>query len=190
MLVAAAVAAARPQPFLFQEVPTPRETAGAGLTEPAMPDRYLHVSLIEARLLAGAGLCGHVLRVDYQAGRFRIGTSLAEVHWVYLYAGAGVFAPLYCGYELYARPRRTAFFYSMVPSVHVEAMFGFISYDWSPVARLSLVCNLDYYGLGIGLEAGAVTLVPEGAYEQPQYSREYRLYAGVKLRALTASFGL
>ncbi len=190
MLVVAATATAQPQPSLFQEVPAPHEAAGAGLTEPAIPNRFVHVSLIEARLLAGAGLCGHVLRVEYQAGRFRIGTGLAEVHWVYLYGGAGVFAPLYCGYELYARPRRTAFFYGMVPNVRVEGMFGFISPNWSPIARLSLVCDLDYYGVGIGLEAGAVTLVPEDVYERLQYSREYRLYAGVKLRVLTASFGL
>jgi len=86
------------------------------------------------------------------------------------------FLPVHIGYDLVHNPVKTWFFYSAVPNIYAEVSVS----AFLPVIKPSLVCDLDFYGVGLRAEAGAYAgwLLQWQAY----------LYASAQIRLLT--FGI
>ena len=158
-----------------------------------LPSRYIHFTAAELGALywpPQAGAQVRLLRVDYHSGRLRLGIAAAEIYMVFLYESGGAIAPVSLGWDLYSRPRPTAFFCGMVPSIRVELAGGYAGPDGGVTARAAVVGEVDYYGLGAGLELGALTMrtiEADHAYEPP---RRWTFYGVFKLRGLAFSIGL
>ena len=133
------------------------------------------------------------LKLTYHSGRgFRAGISASDGGGIlnldmdYLPSG-GSYAPVYVGYDIVFNPKKTAFFYGVVPSCYVEATLGALPL----YARVTAACDIDYYGLGIGAEAGCVTCNSNGPpYSPPPAAFRPTIYAALKLRLLDAAFRL
>ena len=97
----------------------------------------------------------------------------------------GSIAPVHVGYDIVFNPMKTAFFYGMVPSCYVEATLGAIP----PYVKVAAACDVDYWGLGIGVETGCITWNNKYGSQQSRLLRP-TVYASVKLRLLDAAFRL
>lgn len=182
---------------LLVAAPALAEGLFGGPPEPGkIPSRFVRVEGVDAGLLftqSGDGLQRlRLADVTCILGRVRFGAGFAEIVGNSLGADepfAGMLLPLHIGYTLWSRPARTGFLYGVVPDVYLEAGGGWFAlhtpFD-GPAARLAICCDVDYYGFGVGLDAGALTSPPRYSYS----SREYALYACLRLRVLTFGIGL
>lgn len=133
------------------------------------------------------------LRLTYHSGRgFRVGISaydgggIPDLDYDYLPSG-GSAVPIHVGYEIVLNPRKTAFFYGMVPSCYAEATLGALPL----YAKIAAACDIDYYGLGIGADVGCFTCNSKGPpYSPPPAAFRPTIYAALKLRLLDAAFRL
>jgi hypothetical protein len=97
----------------------------------------------------------------------------------------GAIPELHVGYKLLSKPKRTWFFYSAVPDLYVEAAGGGFKGIRSPFyGKLSAGCEVDYYGLGAGIETGAAVWLSD-----VEGWSESSLFAGFRLRLLTFGIG-
>ena len=173
---------------------------GAGLfggpPEPGrMPSRFVRFDGMDAGLLfTQSGDQLQRLRladVTCILGRVRFGVGLVEIVGTSLGADepfAGMLLPVHTGYTLWSKPVGMGFLYGVAPDVYLEAGGGWFAlhtpFD-GPAVRLAICCDVDYYGLGVGFDAGALTLPPRYSNS----SREYALYACLRLRVLTFGIG-
>ncbi len=174
----------------------PAQGLFGGPPEPGqMPTRFLRFDIVTDYTIL-TSLPTRLVSMDrfadatYQTGRFLGGLSLAE-YWVegvqrdwYYFA----LLPVHVGFVLWSNPKRTVFFYGQVPNIYVQVTgslpsYGYVSeFHWaSPTVRAALCCDLDYYGVGIGLEAGWFNLHPAEANDPGAY-------AAVKVRL--GAFGI
>jgi hypothetical protein len=175
--------------------------------EGVVPRRYIQVALWEPGLvytLPGAAgyqafTYGSFLKAGFRTGRLYFGVALVDdigfpdVDWTDFESPpyGGTFFPLLAGYQFFTLPRRTACAWGMVPDLRAEAAFGFLGHGYRPYGRVSAIADLDYWGIGCGLEVGAVSVDMSGY--PPEYNDPPRLtalYAGFRLRFLVLNFGL
>jgi hypothetical protein len=158
---------------------------------PEMPSRFLKfeplglgTGTLEIEVLLLKATCD---------GPFRIGIAAAEGFAVPDMFDAQMFAPVHVGYTLWSNPRRSTFFYGMVPDVYVELSatpFGGDNvFTLKPAVKLVLCCDIDYYGLGAGLEAGWINITRYDLYTSWPDRYKY-FYFAVRLRALPFGIGL
>lgn len=98
----------------------------------------------------------------------------------------GSWAPIHIGYDIVLNPRRTAFFYGMVPSCYAEATLG----AFPPYAKVAAACDIDYCGIGIGAEAGCLAWNNQPQFGPTPTPFRPAIYASLKLRLLDAAFRL
>ena len=126
------------------------------------PTRFLRVEVLDAGAMAlPPAVHFRALRLDYEFSRWRIGVAALDLGNMFGPADFssslfGGFVVPDAGYLLYRQPKRTAFFYGMVPSVWAEA--AAVIPVWInglyPAARVDCRAEVDYYGVGFGAEAG------------------------------------
>ena len=164
-----------------------------------IPPRFLQCELLSLGPGVGEGpgrtsplLAARALKLTYSAGRFRAGISAFDIYfwWLPDENNVTMFAPLRIGYNLVQSPKKTAFFYGLVPSCHTELTVApywqTLPLDAPPLyLRLSAGCEVDYFGIGIGGETGVAGLVDW--QDGPSFAF---FDVSVRLRLLTASFGL
>jgi hypothetical protein len=145
-----------------------------------MPDRF-----VSCELLAVGGRSDFLyayyraIGADVSLGNLRLGTALVEGFNLAAYA-----VPLHVGWNLLRRPRRTAFFYGMLPEAYADGaiyLFGISpTGDYhSATFRLAVCGGVDYYGVGARLSLGVLTW---GSGITPVIDLQARI--------LTGSFGL
>ena len=124
------------------------------------------------------------LKLTFHSGQgFRAGISAADGGTrVFEEYGGWTAAPIHVGYDIVFNPKKTAFFFGMVPSCYVEATLG----AFPAYAKLAAACDIDYIGVGAGIEVGVFDWSPTAPLRdvQPQ------LYTELKLRLLDAAFRL
>jgi hypothetical protein len=99
--------------------------------------------------------------------------------------GMAGFLPVYAGFDLYRNPKRTLLCYTMVPDIHVEgAWYPLLYAARQPCLRFTLNAEVEYYGIGAGLELGYA------AMDQYNAGPIHVFGAGFRIRAITANFGL
>jgi hypothetical protein len=138
----------------------------------------------------GVNMSFNVLKVTWHSGKgLRAGISGLDFNGPLDvndngYPNGGSFIPVHVGYDLVFNPKRTSFFYSIVPSCYVEATLGALPLPL--YAKLAAVCDIDYYGVGTGIEVGCVDRNHDG------FSRRFHpaLYASLRFRLLDAAFRL
>ncbi len=189
-LLSCVVAAQTGSPSAAEETPGAQGCAGEVIADREAPARFIHVNAIGIGLNVGVPCYGEVMRVDYEVGRLRAGAALGAVYWNFPNKAGVAFLPLHGALEIYSHPWKNAFYSGRMPDVRVEAMVAFITGNWSPMARLSVIGEMDYYGVGIGLEAGVATASVEGLFGSPDPGRISDVFAGLRLNALTARFEL
>ncbi len=156
-------------------------------SEPA-PERMLRFCVAEGGVTYPVMFHVRALRLEYWTGRFRVGVAYAELYNILLYEVAGAVAPVHIGYSFYSRPRKTAFFYGMVPEARAEVTFGLDPDDWELLFRAALVGEVDRYGVGLAVEVGYLTAKFRDIYVSRERPRVHQVYVGARVRAL--AFGL
>ena len=179
---------------LLAAAPAVAEGLFGGPPEPGqMPSRFIRFDAIDAGFLSATtpmpGLAAlDVADITCVLGRARLGIALAD----FMGADAiddwwgGTLLPVHIGYTLWTTPKKTAFFYGVVPDVHTEATGGWFGLHSANTLylRAAVCCDVDYYGFGGRLEAGA--FLP-GSYTTPDWS--VAVYAGLRIRLLTFGIG-
>jgi len=112
-----------------------------------LPEYYYVPRMVGVRFARLTGSCGRV----------RLGVAAVE-GWSVLgghdMAGMGGFAPLYLDVNLYRATRRTGRLYWNVPDVYVSTTFiPFSVGNRGSIVKAGLTCDVDYFGVGVGLEA-------------------------------------
>jgi hypothetical protein len=169
---------------------------------------YLQVEVLEVGLgpcLSTDDSARHVLADDrgYWALRavkltyhspfgLRAGISFGDVGGIpdiigYMgYPSGGSGFPVHVGYDIVFHPLKTGFFYGAVPACYVEATLGALPL----YAKLAAACDIDYWGIGLGLEAGCLTWNNRPPWGPNPPPFRPALYAALKLRLLDAAFRL
>ena len=129
----------------------------------------------------GSGQGGALLKVVGQWGRARVGLAYLE-GWGDIADGVAGPVPIpmpwtvSAGFDIWHNPKRTAFFYGDVPDLYVE--LGQSLAD-RYISKAALVCDVDYYGVGLRMEGGE--------YFSPKYHNT--AYFAVMIRVLTFGIG-
>jgi hypothetical protein len=162
-----------------------------GPPEPGqMPTRFIRVEVSGSGFSFPFGLTGELLKATLVAGRLRVGTSAAEGYtWNGMTGGAVAYLPVRVGLTLFTAPRKTLCFYSMSPDVHAEVAAAFLTMGMVPFVRGSLYAGIEGYGVGIGLEAGVMSL-GWGVGDWHEHSFERMTYPYVALRLKFLTFGI
>lgn len=131
--------------------------------------------------------------VSFTWNRLRFGAAATEGFAEGWTASANTVLQVHAGYYLQAIPRRTAFFYSLLPSCLAEVAVGphFNGATWTldgAYLRASLAYQVEYYGLGLGVEIGAYDLFGGAANERSYFTGSPHSFGALQLRLLTASF--
>jgi len=165
-----------------------------GPPEPGMiPSRFVRVAGVDAGVLFAQSDMQRLRLADVTCilGRARLGVGLVEIVGTSLGADepfSGMLLPAHIGYTLWSRPVKMGGLYGVVPDVYLEAGGGWFALH-TPyhglAARAAICCDVDYYGFGVGVDAGVMTVPPE--YRTS--SRGYAVYAGMRLRVLTFGVG-
>ncbi len=152
-----------------------------------MPSRFIRLDAVEYGMSFWLGDHFRIGKVEGLLGRGRVGLSVADAYFIIDGRSGGVLAPVHVGFSLFSIPRKAAFFWSRAPDIYIEAEGGFISPSGiQPMAQVLLRADMDYYGIGLGLEAGWATIVME---EAGHAERCNEFHAGFLLRALTFGLG-
>ena len=154
---------------------------GAEATQ--VPTRFPRLEAVGLGLAGSSGwplMITKVGKASVVVGRLHVGTSVYDSYGAIDDWFANMNMPIQVGYSLYSNPKRTAFFYSAVPDIYLEASFALLA-DWHthPSGRISLCGDVDYCGFGLRLELGFL----HGGYDPS-------VYAGFQVRALTLGLGL
>jgi hypothetical protein len=131
------------------------------------------------------------LKATFIADRLRAGaTALEIIDWKFGFGSVTAFAPVHVGYNLLLKPEKSAVGYHLVPACYVEAAAGYAYYYGNVLyTRITAAAEADWYGLGLGVEAGGVYLLGIDAQREFAGEPQPRAYAAVKVRLLTATFG-
>ena len=135
---------------------------GQRSVDPIDQPQFFQIEPIEA-VVPGVSAFGwnmalRVLKATYHTGMgLRAGISGLDANGPLDYDAMGFpsgwsIAPVHVGYDIVLNPRRMAFFYGMVPSCYVEATLG----AFPPCVKLGAACDIDYCGVGTGVEVGVV----------------------------------
>jgi hypothetical protein len=140
-------------------------TGLAAYGEARTPTRFLRVELLDVGAMAlPVAVHFRALRLDCEFNRWRMGVSAIDNGMVLGNGDPGFnmfggVAAVDAGYLLYRQARPTAFFYGMVPSVWAEVAGNVPIQQLAHglTARADCRVEADYYGLGLGAEAGVIT---------------------------------
>ena len=100
-----------------------------------------------------------LVRVTFTAYGFRAGASLYEGYGIpFIGTGGGASFPVHVGYTIWSRPSSMGPVQSMLPEVYAEAAAAFWQTSKVPFVRGSVYAGIEGFGLGVGLEAGVVSL--------------------------------
>jgi hypothetical protein len=145
-------------------------TGFAAYGAPEAPTRFLRVELLDIGAMTQIGrMDGYTraLRLDYEFNHWRVGLAALDQRQVIDGADGSMsmtgFLVPDVGYLIYRQPKRTAFFYGMVPSLWAEAAAVIPVWlnDLHAAARVDCRAEVDYYGVGLGAELGV-----EGGYAE------------------------
>lgn len=141
----------------------------------------------------GVGIGGmefRLLRATYRTGRLRVGIEAAEVYAAIDMFEAGCWLPVHVGYTIWSNPKKTLFSYSMVPDVYAEVSFSPFGggFEFKPLVRAGVTCDVDYYGLGVGIEAGGFSIAR--SYDNIWEDRFTFWYLGLRARLLPIGIAL
>ena len=185
VLFAACLLAAAPA--LAAEPTFPFGPPGGESESDPMPTRFVRFDAADVGCVVfegpyyGQGQGGVFLKATFQWNHPRIGAAAAEV-WGDIADGAAgpvpipMALPVYVGCDLWHNPKQTWDFYSAVPDIYAEVGVSLVS---PTIIKAALACDVDYYGVGLRVEAGG--------YVNPSY--ENTLYAALQLRLLTFGIG-
>ena len=163
----------------------------------AVPNRFINLEPISLGILCDGTspspatprlFLFRVLKLSCSLGRARFGLAPVEAGWLMGHGhpatGTGGVLPLFLGFDLYRNPKRTLLCWSMVPDIYVEGTwFPVLSIPGQPMLRLTAIGEVEYYGLGIGLEATYLTA------DEQDLGRVHIFGAGFRLRLLPGSIG-
>jgi hypothetical protein len=99
--------------------------------------------------------------------RFRVGLTVCDDYESVDDWFDGIFLPVHVGYTLWSNLRPVGRVWAALPDVYIEASAGlwgmevFLPRGFGPRGRLALGCDLDLVGIGVGVEAGGMSLVDE-----------------------------
>ncbi len=173
---------------------------GAGLfggpPEPGqMPSRFVRFDGLDDGPCFWNGpplLLGRLAGVTVILNRVRFGAALLDGYAEFDGWQCDMTLPLHVGYTFFSRPKKTQFFYGVVPDIYAEvsgspwgSQSGILDFGFEPALRVALCCDVDYYGLGIRLEGGWAD-IRRHLGPTPRISL---LYAGLQLRVLTFGIG-
>jgi hypothetical protein len=136
--------------------------------------RFDPVSAGPSRLVIGRpssywSWTGTALKVTWQTDHWRYGVAAVE----FIHGDPLRYAIGHVGYSFLLGPVKTWFFYSAMPDVYLELSAS----PLLPIAKSSLGCNVDFYGVGLTGEVGAYA----GMWMPPM------LFATVQVRLATFS---
>jgi hypothetical protein len=140
-------------------------------------DIYIGVRAVKVTYHSGAGLRAGISLID--------GCGIPDLDMMNLPFGSSS-APVHIGYDIVFNPRKTGFFYGAVPACYVEATVGALPL----YAKLAAALDIDYYGLGVGAEAGCFTCNNKSDHPPQPAAFRPTVYMALKLRLLDAAFRL
>lgn len=167
------------------------------------PEKYLRLEVVEVDPWIGWDYFGpdgeatfRALEVTYYHGRYGVGLSGIE-----LWAGSGndapwsegAFAPVHLRYDFKDDRRKNGFLYVSVPTCYAEIALGLPQTVHRDVTglfvRLSAAAEVEYSGLGAGIEAGLMGTNP---WKSTSFcgAPSQMVYLQLKLKLLTGSIRL
>jgi hypothetical protein len=164
----------------------------------AVPSRFIHMEVLSLDALYDPSspnfttprlFAIRVLKFSCSLDRVRFGLAPVEAG-AFMSAGTQpvgltTLLPVYVGYDLYRNPKKTLLCYSMVPDIYVEGTWFALPMDADqPCLRFMVNAEVEYFGLGAGLEAGYLVA------NQKNVGLVQVLGAGFRIRALVGNFAL
>ena len=177
---------------LGSEVPQP------GLRRVQVPRKFIKVDALDVGEFQPfsdwPAMSAHIASVTCVIDRVRFGVTAADVYSAVDYWDGSVLLPVHVGYNILSNPKATWRLWGAVPDVHVDAIGSLwenrwtsawpVSLQYSPTVELALCCDVDYYGLGAGLQIGAYKSAAIGSE-----ASNTGLFAELRLRLLTFGIG-
>jgi hypothetical protein len=164
---------------------------GGRAEEGQIPSRFIRIEGVAAG--TGWPFIGHVSagKLSCLLGKVRFGMTGLELHYTDL-PPDGYVMPVSAGYTLWSRPVPSGLpasipTYGMVPDIYAEATCSWLT-TWGklrPSLRAALCCDVDWLGVGVGLEAGLTWLYRTTTWPGPWD----HVYAGLRIRAITFGIG-
>ena len=165
----------------------------------AVPNRFVKAEALDLGFFiqteGWGGLNIRLAKASLVFGRVRAGISFIDAYEVIDDWGSDFMLPLHVGFTIWENPKRTWAWCSFVPDVYLEGSGSLwntgsyapepLRFRYEPAVRLAVCCDFDYYGLGIGLDAGWMNVDTETEF----YGRMSLFYAGLRLRGLALGFG-
>ena len=177
---------------LGAEVPQP------GVRKAQVPRKFIRVDVLDMGEFQPfsdwPAMSAHIASVTCVIDRVRFGVTAADVYSAVDYWDGSVLLPVHVGYNILSNPKATWRLWGAVPDVHVDATGSLwenrkagawpVSMQYSPTIELALCCDVDYYGLGAGLQIGAYKSAAIGSE-----ASNAGLFAELRLRLLTFGVG-
>ena len=139
-------------------------------------------------------LLGRLAGVTLTLNRLRFGAALLDGYEEFDGWQCDMTLPLHVGYTFFSRPKKTQFFYGVVPDIYAEvsgspwsaaSRSDVLGFSFEPALKAALCCDVDYGGVGARFELGWADIHRDFAGPT---SRMSFLYAGLQVRFLT--FGI
>jgi hypothetical protein len=177
---------------LGAEVPQP------GQRKAQVPRRFIKVDVLDVGEFIPLGdwsaMSAHIASVTCVIDRVRFGVTAADLYSAVDYWDGSVVLPVHVGYNILTNPEATWLVWGAVPDLHVDAIGTLwenrragawpVSLQYSPTIEVALCCDVDYYGLGAGLQVGAYKSAAIGSE-----ASNTGLFAELRLRLLTFGVG-
>ena len=174
------------------------EIPQAGVREARIPRRFIKVDALDVGEFQPfsdwPAMSAHIASVTCVIDRVRFGVTAADLYSAIDYWDGSMLLPVHVGYCIMSNPKATWRLWGAVPDVHVDAIGSLwgnrwtsawpVSLQYSPTIELTLCCDVDYYGLGAGLQVGAYKSAAIGSQ-----ASNTGLFAELRLRLLTFGIG-
>jgi hypothetical protein len=162
-----------------------------------VPKRFIKVDMLDVGEFLPFGdweaLSAHIVSVTCVFNRARFGLSAVDSYDAIDFWNSNIMLPVSVGYTILSNPRPTWRLWGAVPDVHVDAIGSLWrnrdtdkwppSLQYCPTLELALCCDVDYFGFGAGLRAGAYKSGVIG------YGQDKGFFAELRLRLLTFGIG-
>jgi hypothetical protein len=173
------------------------EVLQPGMLKAQIPRRFIKVDVLDVGEFVPFGdweaLSAHLATVTCIIDRVRFGVTAADMYTSIDFWDGTVLLPVHVGYNIVSNPKATWLLWGAVPDVHVDAIGSLWknrdtdkwppSLQYCPTLELAVCCDVDYYGLGAGLRAGAYKSRAIG------YGQAKGFFAELRLRVLTFGIG-
>jgi hypothetical protein len=134
------------------------------------------------------------VKITFITGRFRVGATSTEAYVTNFWNEdeGGVYLPVHVGFSLLTRAHKTLAFYNMAPDIYAEVATAFWLTGIVPFVRGSLYAGVEKSAVGIGVEAGVMSLGWGSSdwREHGSFVRSTHPYVALRFKLLTFSIGL